>query len=78
MNNVVNRLELPGTRTQQRPSPLPDALKNLDPLHQRFIALKFFQHLTTPEIARVLDCSEANVKLIQYHALKALQGRVAP
>ena len=77
MNSLVTRLEHDGGRQQQRCAPLRDVLSDLDPMHQRFIALKFFQRLSTQQIAGVLGCSEDNVKLIQYHALKALQGRVA-
>ena len=80
MNSFVTRVEHDSVwhRQPQRQVPLRDALRDLDPIHQRFIALKFFQRLSTQQIAGVLGCSEDNVKLIQYHALKALQGRVRP
>ena len=77
MNILANHLEYDNTRQRQRGAPLRDVLSDLDPIHQRFIALKFFRRLSTQQIAGVLGCSEDYVKLIQYHALKALQGRVS-
>lgn len=78
MNTFVLRLEQGAARQRTRQPPLSDVLGDLDPLHQRFIALKFFKRLSTPEIARVLGCSEDTVRLLQYQALSALDRRVRP
>jgi DNA-directed RNA polymerase specialized sigma24 family protein len=52
---------------------LQQALHDLDPTHRRVLALRFFQHRSTAEIARALRCTEASVKILQHQALFELQ-----
>lgn len=78
MNAFVLKLEHGAPRHRHRQPPIRAVLSDLDPLHQCFITLKFFKHLSTREIAGVLGCSEDTVRLVQYQALSALERRVRP
>ena len=52
---------------------LQQALHDLHPTHRRVLALRFLQHRSTAQIALTLRCTEANVKVLQHHALLELQ-----
>ena len=78
MNAFVLKLEHGAPRQRNQRPPIRDVLGDLDPLHQRFITLKFFKRLSTREIAGILDCSEDNVRLLQYQVLSAIERRVRP
>ncbi len=49
------------------------ALKRLPPTYQQVLVCRFIQGLSHRETARVLDTSEANVRVLQYRALRRLR-----
>jgi len=49
------------------------ALQELDPVAEQVIILKFHAGLDAGEIARVMDLSAGNVRIIQYRGLKKLR-----
>jgi RNA polymerase sigma factor (sigma-70 family) len=52
---------------------LQQALATLHPALRRVLALRFWQHRSTAEIAQALHCTEASVKVLQHQALLELQ-----
>ena len=50
-----------------------EALERLEPKYKHVIVLKYFQDMTIPDIASVLECPEGTVKSWLYRALKLLR-----
>lgn len=48
-------------------------LFKLKPKYQELLTLKYIEHLENSEIAKVMEVSEANVRVIQNRALKAFK-----
>lgn len=57
-----------------RPDELADALARLTPRRRTMVVLRFYEHLTTAEIARHLKVSEGTVKSTLHRALAELKG----
>jgi len=51
-------------------------VKALPPRQRAVIVLRYYEDLTEPEIADVLDCSRGNVKSTAHRALKALRAAI--
>lgn len=49
-------------------------VRKLDKKYQEVIVLKFLNELTNPEVAKAIGTSEANVRTLQFRALKKLKG----
>jgi RNA polymerase sigma-70 factor (ECF subfamily) len=48
----------------------------LPPDMRSVVTLRFFEHLAVQEVARILDKTPANVRVLQYRALKLLKVRL--
>jgi RNA polymerase sigma factor (sigma-70 family) len=64
-------------RLSSEASVLKQALVQLDPECRRVLILKFFHRLSTPEVATLLQCSEAAVRQLQYRGLSSLHRGIA-
>jgi len=53
------------------------ALEGLSDAHREVVHLAFYQDLSYPEIARLLDVPQGTVKTRMFHARKALRRRLA-
>ncbi len=86
------REELPDEETLDEESPSPfeatfgaqrreavqEALRALSDSHRQVVYLTFFEDLSYPEIARVLDIPTGTVKTRMFHAKKLLQRQLGP
>lgn len=73
---IPAQIEKPGTRVEldEESARIIPAMQKLDEQSQNVIISRFIGDLKPREIAEMLGLSEGNVRVIQYRALKKLQG----
>lgn len=63
--------------TDERDRALAEAIETLPPQQKATLTLRVHQGLSHKEIAELLDCSEGTAKANYFHAVRALQRRLA-
>lgn len=54
------------------------ALSRMKPKYRHVLILKYYEDMTVPEIARILDCPEGTIKTRLHQGLRLLRQKIEP